>query len=792
MTLTQPKARTRRLAGVLAGALVAGLGVVALTTTPAAAADTTIVANGDFENNSTAPWEARPATTTLAVSNDAASGAHSLLVSGRTTTQSGPYQSIRSQLEPGTTYTVSAKIKYETGPNTRQFFLTSFTGGTTYTNLAGVNATRGSWATMSSTFTTGASIPATYDIFLETSWVNSATIAAAPGDHIMDFKVDDVAIVKQRNTTFNAVGKLPGNGNPLVSHKFGADPFAMVHDGRVYIYMTNDTQEWAPDANNISPTNTYAKINQINVISSDDLMNWRDEGAINVAGPNGVAKWAGNSWAPGVTSKVIDGKEQFFLYFANSGGSTGVIVGDSPTGPWRDPRGSALINSATPGASANGNWLFDPAPFIDESGQAYLYFGGGTGVDAVNPKTTRWIKLGNDMVSTVGSAQVIDGPRMFEAGHVFERNGIYYYSYSTNFTGGTVPSGYPSTGVIAYLMSNSPEGPWTPAQLPARNNGTVFQNPSTFFGVGGNNHQSFFEFKGKYYLAYHAQTLNLALVNGVTGNVKGFRSTHLDEVTFAADGTMNLVTGTYKGVPQTQSLVPSGPIEAETIAWQKGVTTTPITEPSASGDAVNLALEQVQAGDWVALASVDFGAQGSNTLSATVNAKAAGGSVDVYLDSPDDQGTKVGTLPIDSAIGQWATVSTAITGATGTHDVYFVFRGPAATELAMVDNWTFADQPPPPALEVTAVGGSRCVAGKVMPTVTVTNNDDVPVAVTATSSYSAKSFAAIAPGANGFHAFTTRLATVPAGTVTVVATATVDGQPVAVTQDVAYPALTCS
>jgi len=114
-----------------------------------------------------------------------------------------------------------------------------------------------------------------------------------------------------------------------------------------------------------------------------------------------------------------------------------------------------------------------------------------------------------------------------------------------------VPAGYPSTGVIAYMIADSPQGPWTPAQLPALNNGTVFQNPATFFGVGGNNHQAFFEFQGKYYLTYHAQTLNLALVNGVTGNVRGFRSTHLDEVTFNADGTMNLAGGLRKAMALT-------------------------------------------------------------------------------------------------------------------------------------------------------------------------------------------------------------------------------------------------
>ncbi|MBP1967880.1 ABC-type phosphate transport system substrate-binding protein, partial [Paenibacillus aceris] len=37
-----------------------------------------------------------------------------------------------------------------------------------------------------------------------------------------------------------ALAKTPGKNNPLFTQKFGADPFAMVYNGRVYVYMTND------------------------------------------------------------------------------------------------------------------------------------------------------------------------------------------------------------------------------------------------------------------------------------------------------------------------------------------------------------------------------------------------------------------------------------------------------------------------------------------------------------------------------------------------------------------------
>lgn len=83
------------------------------------------------------------------------------------------------------------------------------------------------------------------------------------------------------------IGKLRPNANPLMAHKFGADPYALVFNNRVYLYMTSDKLEY--DANEIPQKNSYQSINKITVISSDDLINWTDHGEIKVAGPEGAA-----------------------------------------------------------------------------------------------------------------------------------------------------------------------------------------------------------------------------------------------------------------------------------------------------------------------------------------------------------------------------------------------------------------------------------------------------------------------------------------------------------------------
>lgn len=98
------------------------------------------------------------------------------------------------------------------------------------------------------------------------------------------------------------------------------------------------------------------------------------------------------------------------------------------------------------------------------------------------------------------------------------------------------------------------------------------------------------------------------------------------------------------------------------------------------------------------------------------------------------------------------------------------------------------------ALTVTAqvvVGGStlqltsstKCIAGKVYVTAVATNTGTVPAAVTISSAYGSKALPTLAPGATGSAAFTTRAASVPAGSVT----ATAAGQSVTS----AYPAASC-
>ncbi|WMT27629.1 glycoside hydrolase family 43 protein [Bacillus aerius] len=461
--------------------------------------------------------------------------------------------------------------------------------------------------------------------------------------------------VYEANAASTPIAKQVGNANPLIDHHLGADPFALTYNGRVYLYMSSDDYEY--QSNGTIKDNSFANLNRVFVISSADMINWTDHGAIPVAGANGanggrgIAKWAGASWAPSAAVKKINGKDKFFLYFANSGGGIGVLTADSPIGPWTDPIGKALVTPSTPGMSGVV-WLFDPAVFVDDDGTGYLYAGGGvpggsnpTQGQWANPKTARVLKLGADMTSVASSASTIDAPFMFEDSGMHKYNGTYYYSYCINF-GGSHPADKPP-GEIGYMTSSSPMGPFT-------YKGHFLKNPGAFFGGG-----------------------------------KGYRSPHINKLVHNADGSLREVAANYEGVKQLSHVNPYQRVEAETFAWNGRILTEASSAPG--GPVNNQHVTNIQNGDWVALGNVDFGSNGARTFKANV-ASTVGGKIEVRLGSAN--GRLVGTLNVPSTGGtqNWREIETSINGASGVHNVFFVFTGTGGGNLFQFDSWQFTQR----------------------------------------------------------------------------------------------------
>ncbi|MGF7142125.1 arabinoxylan arabinofuranohydrolase [Anaerotaenia torta] len=487
-------------------------------------------------------------------------------------------------------------------------------------------------------------------------------------------ELEDEWMICFDNLTLTPALKNYGFKNPLMTQRLGADPYAMVYNDRVYLYMTGDTVEYDGDGK-VKP-NSYSRINTLNVISSPDLVNWTDHGAIKAAGPNGAAKWGNNSWAPAAAHKVIDGKDKFFIYFANGGNGIGVLTSDSPTGPFTDPLGHALISRSTPNCG-NVAWLFDPAVLVDDDGKAYLYFGGGIPDERyANPGTGRAVQLGEDMISLAGDPVSLDIPYLFEDSGINKIGDTYYYSYCSNWNvdpQDAAKLGFQSAEIV-YMTGKNPLGPFMLQ-------GSILKNPGIFFGCYGNNHHCMFRFKDQMYMAYHTQILENRL--DITG---GYRCTHIDPVTVSEDGVIQTIKATEFGVKQVQALNPYERVEAETIGTMGGITTKLADETNKLSGTGNMAVTDIHTGDWIAVYGVDFGDSGADHFTASIRApRDQFGAIQIRLDKPT--GTVAGYLKVEpgtDADNQEVTVE-LLTKITGVHDLVFVFYG----EGYELDYWYF-------------------------------------------------------------------------------------------------------
>lgn len=291
---------------------------------------------------------------------------------------------------------------------------------------------------------------------------------------------------------------------PLVSHIYTADPSAHAFNGKLYIYPSHDRETDIEDNDN---GDQY------------DMTDYHVFSMQSMGGPvtdHGVAlkmediPWVSKQlWAPDAATK----NGRYYLYFPARDKEgvfrIGVAEGSSPEGPFKpDPEPIA------------GSYSIDPACFVDDDGQAYLYFGGIWGgqlqcwqtgkydAKAYLPREPsgdrpalmpRVAKLNEDMrsfaedvkdlvlVDLEGSPIKADDHdrRFFEAAWIHKYNGKYYFSYSTG-----------DTHFLVYAVGDNPRGPFT------------FQGRILEPVMGWTTHHSIVEFKGKWYLFHHDTSLS--------------------------------------------------------------------------------------------------------------------------------------------------------------------------------------------------------------------------------------------------------------------------------------------
>lgn len=317
-------------------------------------------------------------------------------------------------------------------------------------------------------------------------------------------------------TLFSKWGKPVGfpelNNNPVLEGYY-ADPDILYSNKtkKYYIYPTSDGfTDW---------TGTYFK-----TFSSENLKDWKDEGVI-LDLPKDVAWGTRNAWAPAIIEKKIKGKYKYFYYFT-AAQKIGVAVSDNPTGPFVD-LGKPLIDTKPNGIK--GGQIIDQDVFSDpKTGKNYLYWGNGFMAGA---------ELNDDMVSIKeNTLKVITPDKTFREGtYVFYRKGLYYFLWSEDDTRS-------ENYRVRYGTSKSPLGP---IEIP-KNNLVIAKDPSQ--GIYGTGHNSILQIPGKdeWYIVYH----RFSFPDGINmGRAAGYnRELCIDKMTFNADGSIQQVIPTHKGV----------------------------------------------------------------------------------------------------------------------------------------------------------------------------------------------------------------------------------------------------
>jgi len=528
--------------------------------------------------------------------------------------------------------------------------------------------------------------------------------------------------------------KIYGHKNPLFTQAFGADPNVIIYNDRLYVYMSNDTIEYTSSGEMLTRENdpnknsdgtgvgpSYGKgIQGLRMISSADLANWTDHGPINITGPANTNSLISNdewnrrrlinnpsidrSWAPTAAWKNIGGKDKFFLYWPNGGNGVGVVVADTPIGPWFAPFQNLIIDRNTPNCSSV-LWLFDPGVFVDEDGSAYIYFGGGyeAGVTADNTTHARRVKLGADMISIDGVPEQWYVPYLFEASDMKKIKGRYYFSYSTNYATSGNRFGFGNYD-IAYMMTDTNPmapgpalqgGPAAPAGAFSEPKSVLKRADTQLGSTDSNNHHAMFEFKDETYIIYHTQKAAEAMGTYPTASSRRLRTAAIDKMPINADGTIPPVTMTRKGIEQVGHLDPYILNEAETIGVQGGIYVRPLALNSSTNRNV---VTSIDTGDWIVVYGVDFGSAGAKKFSARVRTSdkpgykgaiqlrldptAAGVTSDTGNLTPQNTtritgGRVIGHLMVEAipgTEGQFATITIDLDETvTGVHDLVFVF-----------------------------------------------------------------------------------------------------------------------
>ena len=438
---------------------------------------------------------------------------------------------------------------------------------------------------------------------------------------------------------------------PLFQTKYTADPSPLVVGDRLFLFTSHDASpEDIPDVNEKSSAGFF--MYDWLLWSTTDMVNWTEHGAVASLKDFPWRSRENGAWA----IQTVERNGKYYLYAPLHGHGIGVLVADSPYGPFKDPLGKPLVWDQS-------NWYdIDPSAFTDTDGQAYLYWG--------NPHTF-YARLNEDMTSLTDSVVRLPHIKHYQEGPWFyKRDGKYYCAFAST----CCPE------ALGYAMSDSPTGPWEWKNYIMR---------PTLRDRG--NHPGICDFKGHSYV--FGQNYDLMHLDTFIHHER--RSVSAAEITYNPDGTIQEVPYWLDQQPlkQLQWLDPFQRVEAETMAWgyglksaKMGIENTGVVAdmPTSTGQR-NMYIYDLNDGEFIKLRGVDFG-QGAKSFAVTA-AATAGCTVTLRLDSQD--GPVIGTVTITStgSVEKYKSFKAKVTNASGVHDLYLCFSGTSGD--TRLDWWQF-------------------------------------------------------------------------------------------------------
>ena len=425
---------------------------------------------------------------------------------------------------------------------------------------------------------------------------------------------------------------------PLFQTKYTADPSPLVVGDTLFLYTSHDASpEDIADENEKSSAGFF--MYDWLLWSTTDMVNWTEHGAVASLKDFPWRSRENGGWA----IQTVERNGKYYLYAPLHGHGIGVLVADSPYGPFKDPLGKPLVWDQS-------NWFdIDPTVYTDDDGQAYMYWG--------NPHTF-WAKLGEDMISLTSEVTKLPHiPNYQEGPWFYKRNGHYYLGFAST----CCPE------ALGYAMSDSPTGPW-------EWKGYIMQPTQRDRG----NHPGICDYKGHSYV--FGQNYDLMHLDTFVHHER--RSVSAQEITYNADGTIQEIPYWLDQEPMKQLhwLNPYSRVEAETMAWGYGLKSAKMGIPNTgivadmpeSTGKKNMYIYDLNDGEYIRLRGVNFGEKGAKQFAITA---AAAGTATVTLRLDSNKGEVIGTAVIKNtgSVENYKTFTAKVKNATGVHDLYLCF-----------------------------------------------------------------------------------------------------------------------